>query len=88
MALPVLQREENLRNLFLTNLQQIYRNLERVPLVEAKKVGHALYRVEDAAIVASQCRGVWPAIVNDTTIDLIMRAYGILEDAIKYFHVE
>ena len=83
MAFPFLQPEQNLRNFFVTNLQQIYRDLEGFPQVEATKIDHALYRLEHVAIVAIQYHGVWPEIVDDTAIDLIMRAYGILEDATK-----
>ena len=83
MAFPILQPEENLRIFFVTNLQQIYRDLEGFPLVEATKIDHALYRLEHVAVVASQCQGVWPFVVDDATIDLIMRAYSILEDATK-----
>ena len=83
MAFPILRPEENLRIFFVTNLQQIYRDLEGFPLVEATKIDHALYRLEHVAVVASQCQGVWPFVVDDATIDLIMRAYSILEDATK-----
>ena len=38
MAFPVLQPEENLRNFFATNLQQIRKDLEGFPLVEATKI--------------------------------------------------
>ena len=58
MSFPFLQPEQNLRNFFVTNLQQIYRDLEGFPQVEATKIDHALYRLEHVAIVASQCHGV------------------------------
>ena len=41
MAFPVLQPEENLQNFFVTNLQQIRKDLEGFPLVEATKIDHA-----------------------------------------------
>ena len=53
MAFPILQPEENLGIFFVTNLQQIYRDLEGFPLVEATKIDHALYRLEHVAVVAS-----------------------------------
>ena len=41
MVFPVLQPEENLRNFFVTNLQQIREDLEGFPLVEATKIDPA-----------------------------------------------
>ncbi len=83
MAVPSLPAEYNLRRYLVGNLGRILRDLENFPNVEASILDYVLYRLENVAVIAIQCQSMVPAVVDNETIDLIIRAYGILENAME-----